>query len=188
MPRLSKKALEQRIQVLDTASGDTVLSVVATPVVLGGQNFSLSPDGLWFVLLRGTTLEFYNLPQMSADEQAKYTAVKADVPGLYVPAAETPKAEGGDEPVFTASDTEVGPAVAEQDASSNSSSPAKDETPKPLLRHQFHKREPDPKSPLHLQLQRWPPIDQPPVQRRFSKAVCRPWRWTWSLSIPKVAR
>ena len=121
-----QEGLEQRIQVLDTASGDAVLSVVATPVVLGGQNFSLSPDGLRLVLLHGTTLEFYDLPHMSTDEQAKYTAVKADVPGLYIPAAATPKAEDNGEPVFTASDPEVEPATAEQRASSNSTTPAKD--------------------------------------------------------------
>jgi len=64
---------------------------------------------------------------MSDDERAKYTAVRADVPGLYVPAAGTAKDEDSDPPVFTAPDAEVAPAMAEQTASSDSNSPAKDD-------------------------------------------------------------
>ena len=30
-----------------------------------------------------------DLPQMSSEEQAKYSAAKADVPGLYIPSADT---------------------------------------------------------------------------------------------------
>ena len=131
-PDLKPEGLEQRIQVLDTASGDAVLSVIASPVVLGGQNFALSPDGGRLVVLRGTALEFYDLPPMSPDQQGKYAAVKADVPGLYVPLPETPKAEAGNEAVFTASETEPDAASEDQDSSSDSNSPAKDdvETPK----------------------------------------------------------
>jgi hypothetical protein len=50
-----QEGVEQRIQVLDTASGEPVLSVAATPVVLNGQNFSLSSDGRRLALLRGAT-------------------------------------------------------------------------------------------------------------------------------------
>ena len=121
-----QEGLEQHIQVLDTASGDAVLSVLATPVVLSGQNFSLSPDGCRLALLRGTTLEFYDLPQMSPDELAKYTAVRADVPGLYVPPAAAPKAEADTEPVFTAADAEGESAGEEQPSSPTSNKTAKD--------------------------------------------------------------
>lgn len=99
-----EEGLEQRIQVLDTASGDSVLSVTASPVVLNGLNYSLSPDGRRMILLRGTTLELYELPQMSPDEQARYTAVKADVPGLYIPPTEGPKDETDTGQVFTSAE------------------------------------------------------------------------------------
>jgi len=118
-PGPDQEGLEQRIQVLDTASGDAVLSLVVSPVVLSGQNFSLAPDGSHLVLLHGTTLEFYDLPQMSADERAKYTAVKADVPGLYIPAAEVASPDTDSEPVFTAA-ADQPPSVAADQASSNS--------------------------------------------------------------------
>jgi VWFA-related protein len=114
------EALEQRIQVLDTASGTPVLSVMASPVILDGQNFSLSPDGGRFVVLHGTALESYDLSPMSADEQGKYAAVKADVPGLYVPPPETAKAEENSEVVFTASDAASDAAAGEQDPSADS--------------------------------------------------------------------
>jgi hypothetical protein len=114
-----KEGLEQRIQVLDTASGDAVLSLVVSPVILGGQNFSLAPDGSHLVLLHGTTLEFYDLPQMSADERARYTAVRADVPGLYIPASEAASADTDSEPVFTAAADEP-QSVTANEASSNS--------------------------------------------------------------------
>lgn len=77
--------VEQKIQVFDSASGDALLTVNATPVVVKGQNFSLSPDGRRLAVVHGSTIEVYDLPAMSPEELAKYTAVKADVPGLYIP-------------------------------------------------------------------------------------------------------
>ena len=115
-----QEGLEQRIQVLNTASGEPVLSVVASPVVMTGENFSLSPDGRRLALLRGTTLELYELPQMSADEVAKYTSVQADVPGLYVPPTEEAKQEADAGNVFTAADPETESAEDEHEASSGS--------------------------------------------------------------------
>jgi VWFA-related protein len=123
-PGSDQEGLEQRIQVLDTASGDPVLSVAVTPVVLSGQNFSLAPDGLRLVLLHGTTLEFYDLPQMSPDERARYTAVRADVPGLYVPPAEAKSTDTDNEPVFTAADQPQ--SVAADEPSSNPNGQAQD--------------------------------------------------------------
>ena len=130
-PDSKQEGLEQRIQVLDTASGEPVLSVAATPVVLTGQNFSLSPDGRRLALLRRATIELYDLPQMSPDEQAKYTAVRADVPGLYVPPAETSrvdavanagvsaKSEIRDDAAFTSADSDSEPATKDQAASAD---------------------------------------------------------------------
>ena len=76
--------LEQNIQVFETASGTAIQSVSVSPVVMSGQNFSLSPDGRRLAVLHDSELEFYDLPAMSEEEQAKFTALKADVPGLYI--------------------------------------------------------------------------------------------------------
>ena len=76
--------LEQTIQVFDTASGSLVQSVMVNPVVMSGQNFSLSPDGRRLAVLDDSGVEFYDLSAPSEDERAKFTALKADVPGLYM--------------------------------------------------------------------------------------------------------
>ncbi len=76
--------LEQSVQVFDTASGNLIQSVTVNPVVKSGQNFSLSPDGRRLVTLNDSGLEFYDLPPASEEERAKFTALKADMPGLYV--------------------------------------------------------------------------------------------------------
>lgn len=83
----SMEGLKQTVQVLDTASGDPALTVDAKPIVLTGQNFALAPDGRQLAVLHGSAIDLYELPDMSAEERAKYTAVKADVPGLYAPPA-----------------------------------------------------------------------------------------------------
>ncbi|HET6176053.1 MAG TPA: VWA domain-containing protein, partial [Candidatus Sulfotelmatobacter sp.] len=115
-----QEGLEQRIEVFDTASGSPVGSTTAAPVVLHGQNFSLSPDGLRLAVVRGTQMEFYDLPPMSAEEQAKYSAVKADVPGLYIPPSDSAHSETNT-PAFTAADTEEERAAKEASAAADSS-------------------------------------------------------------------
>ena len=122
------EGLEQRIEVFDTASGTRVGSATAAPVVLNGQNFSLSPDGSRLAVLHGTQMEFYDLPEMSAEELAKYTAVKADVPGLYVPAADTAHS-GMDDPAFTVSEAEAEGAAKEASAPADSANPPTDPAP-----------------------------------------------------------
>ena len=97
---LPSEGLKQTIQVFDTASGNPVLAVDASPVVLSGQNFALSPDGRKLAVLRGSAIDIYDLAEMSPDERAKYTAVKADVPGLIAPSAPTTPSEAA----FTAPD------------------------------------------------------------------------------------
>ncbi|MGA8153876.1 MAG: VWA domain-containing protein [Terriglobales bacterium] len=77
--------LEQTVQVLDTASGNAVLTVQVEPPVLDGQNISLSPDGSQFALLHDTSIHVYSLRQMSGDERTRYLAVKSDAPNLFVP-------------------------------------------------------------------------------------------------------
>ncbi len=76
--------LAQTVQVLETASGTPVLSLPVSPAVQSGQNVALSPDGRRLAVLRDSALEFYDLPPVPDEEYAKFTALKADVPGLYV--------------------------------------------------------------------------------------------------------
>jgi VWFA-related protein len=85
---IASPEIEQHIQIFDTATGTPVLSVDTSPVVLTAQNFSFAPDGSRLVMLQQSSLQVYDLPAMSADERSKYTAVRADVPGLYMPASE----------------------------------------------------------------------------------------------------
>src|SRR5579864_5187954 len=95
-----QEGLEQRIEVFDTASGTHVFTATASPIVLHGQNYALSPDGSRFAVLRGTQIEVHDLPPMTPEEHAKYSAVKADVPGLYIPPAEHADTDASN-PVFT---------------------------------------------------------------------------------------
>ena len=116
------EGLEQRIEVFNTASGTPVRSATAAPAMLNGENFSLSPDGLRLAVLHGTQIELYDLPEMSSEEQAKYSAAKADVPGLYIPPADTVQSEEN-APAFTAADTEAEAATKEATPSADSSNP-----------------------------------------------------------------
>jgi VWFA-related protein len=75
--------LRQEVQVFDTASGSSVLSVIVSPAVTTGQNVSLSPDGRRLALLQGSMLELFDLASMSEEEQAKFATLKSDIPGLY---------------------------------------------------------------------------------------------------------
>ena len=84
-----RDVLRQEIQVFDTASGTSVLSVSISPAVVTGQNVSLSPDGRRLGLLRGSGLELFDLPPMSEDERAKFASLEADVPGLYALGSDT---------------------------------------------------------------------------------------------------
>ncbi len=84
-----RDVFRQEVQVFDTASGNPVLSISVSPAVVTGQNVSLSPDGRQLALLRGSAVELFDLPSMSADEQSKFAALKADVPGLFALGSDT---------------------------------------------------------------------------------------------------
>ncbi|HEY3128671.1 MAG TPA: VWA domain-containing protein [Acidobacteriota bacterium] len=114
--------LAQTIQVFDTASGNSLLSLRATQAVLDGQNFSLSPDGRQLAAIVGSAMKIYSLRGMSAGERAKYIAVKSDTPGLYVPAAKTDKA-AAEEPLYASAAEEEPDATEQQSPVPNSSSP-----------------------------------------------------------------
>jgi len=78
-----RDVFRQEIQVFDTASGNSVLSISVTPAVTTGQNFSLSSDGRRLALLRASALELFDLPPMSAEEQTRFASLQADISGLY---------------------------------------------------------------------------------------------------------
>jgi len=78
-----RDVFQQEIQVFDTASGDSVLSVSVSPAVMTGQNFSLSPDASRLALLRGSGVELFDLPPISEEERSKFEAIKTDIPDLY---------------------------------------------------------------------------------------------------------
>jgi VWFA-related protein len=89
--------LQQNIEILETASGDPVQSLVVTPSMVSAQNFSLSPDGMSVAALHNSQIELYDLPKISDEEQAKFSALQADVPGLYiVPKSDSESAEPSD--------------------------------------------------------------------------------------------
>jgi len=117
------RGLQQHIQVLDTASGTEVLSLTVSPAVLSVQNVALSPDGQILTLLQGTALEVYRLPEMSQEDRAKYTAAKADVPGLYASAAQLPSATGPEETTFASVDAKEEAAREEEAAAAEAAKP-----------------------------------------------------------------
>jgi hypothetical protein len=56
----------QPVGVFDTESGKLDLVRNATPILSGGRNFALSPDGSRFAILRDGAIEVYNLPPLPA--------------------------------------------------------------------------------------------------------------------------
>jgi VWFA-related protein len=115
--------LRQEIQVFETATGNSVLSVSISPAVVTGQNVSLSPDGRHLALLRGSALELFDLPPISEEEHVTFASLQADATGLYALGGDadsdstfdnTPAvANGGDESTMTA-DAPSGAAAAEK--------------------------------------------------------------------------
>jgi VWFA-related protein len=76
---------EQDIRVLETATGQGVLSTHSKTVILRGGNYSLSPDGHRLAVIDGTVLYLYDLPAPTAEERAKYLAMEAGAPDLVAP-------------------------------------------------------------------------------------------------------
>ena len=100
----SEPDIEQTVQVFDTASGNSLLSIKADQPFMDAQNFALSPDGRQLAIFAGRFLDIYPLREMSPTERTQYLAAKADAPGLYAP---SPQASDTHEPVFiSSSDTE----------------------------------------------------------------------------------
>jgi hypothetical protein len=53
---------EQVVQVFDVATGSLLLSVTASPILSGGQNFALSPEGDHLAVLHDGAIEVYAVP------------------------------------------------------------------------------------------------------------------------------
>ena len=85
----AEEELEQRIQVLETASGKTVLTARAEQAVLDGANVSLSPDGTKLAVLDRGAIVLYSLQAASDEERTKYLAVRSDIPPPNVPLPQT---------------------------------------------------------------------------------------------------
>jgi VWFA-related protein len=112
------RGLKQDIDVIDTATGILALSLEVTPAVMSAQNVSLSPGGRRVALLQGSTLDLYQLPDLSQEDRAKYLAVKEDVPGLYATPAETGGADS-EEDTFTSVDASEAGATPEEHSTSD---------------------------------------------------------------------
>ena len=113
--------LEQQVQIFETASGSPIATVAMSAAVLNGQNFALSPDGRQLAVLAESAIELYDLPPMAEEEQAKFAALKADAPGLYL----LPAQPDADSPAETAA---LGPA---EPATAASAGAAGDPAPVP---------------------------------------------------------
>src|SRR5262249_3529276 len=100
-PEFAEEGLLQHVQVLDTATGNSILALSLAPAVLDGQNFSLSPEGSTLAVVSGEELDVYQLPEMTPEDRARYVAVKSDVTSLTVPSAQTNKP--GEEPIYSSS-------------------------------------------------------------------------------------
>jgi VWFA-related protein len=95
--------VEQKIDVLNAATGAAVRSTTIADAMVSAQNFSLASDGTRLAVVDGSMLRIYDLAPMSTEERAKYVAMQADAPALAAPAvhpAEEGAAAGADEDVF----------------------------------------------------------------------------------------
>jgi len=94
--------VEQKIEVLNAATGNTVGSMTIADAMVSGQDFSLASDGSRMAVVDGGTLRIYDLAPMSAEERAKYVAMQADAPSLAAPVAHRNEeaAAPNDEDVF----------------------------------------------------------------------------------------
>jgi VWFA-related protein len=120
--------LEQEVQIFETASGNPVETVAMSAPVLNGQNFSLSPDGRQLAVLAESSIEFHDLPPIAEEEQAKFAALKADAPGLYL----LPAKPEADSPSETAAGSPAEPATAgAAEVAGNASPGPAPETPNP---------------------------------------------------------
>jgi VWFA-related protein len=89
--------VEQKIDVLNAATGSGVASTTIAAAMVSAQDFSLASDGTRFAVVDGDTLRIYDLAPTSSDERAKYVAMQADAPTLAAPAATSTEAAAQNE-------------------------------------------------------------------------------------------
>lgn len=78
---LSSDALGgQTVIVYQIESGKQILRAECSPVSRAGQNFTLSPNGLGFALVHADSIEIYNLPPLTAKEEADVKLAEAAAP------------------------------------------------------------------------------------------------------------
>lgn len=80
-PIVASAFTEQSVVVYQTESGKQILHVDCTPIVRAGQNFALSPDGMKLAVIHEGNIEVYDLPPLSAKDQADVKEARAMVPG-----------------------------------------------------------------------------------------------------------
>lgn len=72
----------QMVTVYQTDSGRQLLRVDAAPIARAGQNFALAPDGMSLAVVRGDTVEVYNLPPLTSDERKAVQMANASAPQI----------------------------------------------------------------------------------------------------------
>ncbi len=130
----------QQVQVLESATGTSVLKIEPSPAVVTGQNFSLSPDGRRLAVISGSTLELYSLPAASPAEEAKYAELRSDVshefPLASAPDTDKDAAPGVQEDAAKSAEAEApqsaAPAQNASGENQNSSGSAASATPAPV--------------------------------------------------------
>lgn len=79
-PIVGSAFTEQSVVVYQTESGKQILHVDCTPIARAGQNFALSPDGMKLAVIHEGNIEVYDLPPLSAKDQAEVKEARALVP------------------------------------------------------------------------------------------------------------
>ncbi len=72
----------QEVTVYQNHDGRTLLRLLPSPLQRTGQNFDLSPDGMQIVILRDGNIELYNLPPLTAKDQAELKLAQDSIPPL----------------------------------------------------------------------------------------------------------
>lgn len=70
----------QTVVVFQASSGRQLLKIDCDPVARAGQNFTFSPDGQSFAVIRGDAIEIYALPTMTRQEQKDFALAQASAP------------------------------------------------------------------------------------------------------------
>jgi hypothetical protein len=70
----------QNVVVYQAESGKQLLHVDCSPIERASQNFALAPDGMSLAVIREDAIEIYDLPPLSAKEQAEVKEARAMMP------------------------------------------------------------------------------------------------------------